>query len=533
MSRGKNNGGFKRGNRTLAWYLDSKLFDGANQERESNTSSPSLNKRKNSFDSESSLNSNGRQPANETEERKRRANKARGNRQRSQNSFNANDQNELNVSGQHSDPIPIGNANNDSLNSSPDQQSNVVLQQQLLALSAQAAVQKENYCYYDPKSDGYFYEYCGSRGWRKRNPKLHGNPPLTVSNKADENVTNSASGPQTIEKKVYVPIPVPVFPNNHSKFFPQAGTSPNIKYYDPTSDGFYYEAASVDGWKKRTPQALHGMDSNSTQRPKVEPSSLFSFPPLGRDLTSQELEELILSKVKSAPKISVPFASIVSKGLKTNVLPQRQQPEPDYPSSSSTVSSSVSDDTTPPPAAGKENHCQQLFAAQTKEPMVGSFDEPYEFYWSDSEKPENQASSVSSMDDCNPLSAYFNEMCLRREAERQKVRVQRPSSLRIQNPQVNSLQNDNRLPRFNVDQFIADLPGNDHGFMNGMYAPFGTDSPRTPFNQSMFTKDSPMFTPVVPKEPTWNRFNAFRQDDKASADLERGLRDIEKIWQSG
>jgi hypothetical protein len=219
----------------------------------------------------------------------------------------------------------------------------------------------------------------------------------------------------------------------------------------------------------------------------------------------------------------MPFASVVSKGLKNSA-----QPEPDYPSSSSTVSSSVSDDTTPPPQTGKENQCQQLFAAQTKEPMVGSFDEPYEFYWSDNEKPEaaaNPASSVSSMDECNQLSAYFNEMCLRREA--QQVRVQRPSSLRIQNPAA-----DNRLPRFNVDQFIADLPGSDNGFMNGLSAMYA-DSPRTPFNQSMFTKDSPMFTPLVaPKEPSWNRFSAFRQDDKASADIERGLRDIEKIWQS-
>jgi len=350
----------------------------------------------------------------------------------------------------------------------------------------------------------------------------------------------NAPGTQTIEKKVYVPVPVPVFPANHSKFFPQAGTSPNIKYYDPSSDGFYYEAASVDGWKKRTPlhQNVHTVDSTN-QRPKVEPSSLVSFPPLshlGRDLTSQELEELILSKVKNTPKTQVPFASVVSKGLKTNVLPQRQQPEPDYPSSSSTVSSSVSDDTTPPPANGRENQCQQLFA-QTKEPLVGSFDEPYEFYWSDSEKPENSfnpASSVSSMDECNPLSAYFNEMCLRQENGRQPIPVQRPSSLRIQNPTLNN--NDKRLPRFNVDQFIADLPGSDsNGFMNGisaMYSPFGIDSPRTPFNQSMFTKDSPMFTPVVPKETTWNRFNTFRQDDKASADIERGLRDIEKIWQS-
>lgn len=30
--------------------------------------------------------------------------------------------------------------------------------------------------YYDPVSDGFYYEHNGSRGWRKRNPKLHGTP---------------------------------------------------------------------------------------------------------------------------------------------------------------------------------------------------------------------------------------------------------------------------------------------------------------------------------------------------------------------
>lgn len=156
-----------------------------------------------------------------------------------------------------------------------------------------------------------------------------------------------------------------------------------FRYYDPSSDGFVFETASVDGWKKRNavnPTAsLHGLG----QSPRVEPSSLVSFPPLGRDLTSRELEELILAKMKCAPsmdKNTLPFASVVSRGLKTGMAPQRPA-EPDYPSSSSTVSSSISDNLTPPPSnAGKENQSQQLFA-QTKEPMVGSFEEPYGKFW--------------------------------------------------------------------------------------------------------------------------------------------------------
>lgn len=140
------------------------------------------------------------------------------------------------------------------------------------------------------------------------------------------------------------------------------------------------------------------------------------------------------------------------------------------------------------------------------------------------------------MDDYNPLSAYFNNMSVNSTVlNRQNIRVQRPSSLKIANPAVG---NDKRLPCFNVDKFIEGLPGNDN-FMNGMYAAFGTDSPRTPFNnannQYLFNKESPMFTPLVPKERPWRQFMPAEEiiKEKASADIiERGLRDIEKIWQS-
>ena len=40
---------------------------------------------------------------------------------------------------------------------------------------------KEDYWYYDPDSDGFYYEHNGTRGWRKRNPKLHAQMLLPVS----------------------------------------------------------------------------------------------------------------------------------------------------------------------------------------------------------------------------------------------------------------------------------------------------------------------------------------------------------------
>lgn len=66
------------------------------------------------------------------------------------------------------------------------------------ALNSNSAASKDhNYWYYDSNSDGFYYEHMGSRGWRKRNPKLHGNPPLSIGVK-DEN--HATSAPQTIEK---------------------------------------------------------------------------------------------------------------------------------------------------------------------------------------------------------------------------------------------------------------------------------------------------------------------------------------------
>lgn len=289
---------------------------------------------------------------------------------------------DLHTSEEHrSDPIPISRNGAKELSSIGSDQQPSVLQQHFLALSAQvqaAATQKENYWYYDQNSQGFYYELSGSRGWRKFNPKIHGNPPLSVSNKPTEEAT---PGTQT----VYVPIPVPVFTNS-TKFFSQSGTSPNIKYYDPNSDGLFYETASVDGWKKRNPASSSSSLNNTApagQSPRVE--SLVAFPPLRRNLTSTELEELVLAKVKpnTNEKNSLPFASVVSRGLSKHIV--HRQPEPEYPSSSSTVSSSVSsDDVTPPPAniGGKENRCQHQPFTQTKEPIVGSFEEPYEFYWS-------------------------------------------------------------------------------------------------------------------------------------------------------
>lgn len=85
---------------------------------------------------------------------------------------------------------------------------------------------------------------------------------------------------------------------------------------------------------------------------------------------------------------------------------------------------------------------------------------------------------------------------------------------------------DNRLPNFNVDRFIADLPSNDYdNFMNNLQplaTPFSMDTPVSPFNPQILAKDSPRFAPGIHRESVWEK--------TASADVERGLRDLEKIW---
>ncbi|CAD5222903.1 unnamed protein product [Bursaphelenchus okinawaensis] len=456
MSRGKN--AYKRGNKTLAWYLADKLMD-KNEGHDVDLDT----KRKNSVDSESSMNSMHQHDA---DSRPRKDKKQRANRRRNISEQSEKIDEAFETPEPQSTPEPV----------------------------------KESYWYYDQTSDGFYYEHNGSRGWRKRNPKLHGNPPTNLQKKAFEAEPNDAPAPQTIEKKVYVPVPVPVFPTQASnKLYGQANqpaNSPNIKYYDPSTDGFFYEMASVNGWTRRRPSSSQlGQRSDMTTR----------------DLTNHEVEELVLSKVddQGAPKLNIAMAQLLARQISKN---QQNQLADDYPSSSSTVSSTHSDDVTPPPQT------TQAFGTTTqKELQVGSFEEPYEFYWSDNEKNDKgleQASSTSSVDEFvnNPLNAFFGGMCLE---EQNRLR---PDSLKI----TNQANNDKRLPRFNVDKFIADLPMVDHdSFINNLNAlptPLAMDSS---LGFGHF-KESPFMTPVVnPPSSIWSRHDL---------EMERNLHDLEKIW---
>ncbi|EFO24770.2 hypothetical protein LOAG_03711 [Loa loa] len=102
---------------------------------------------------------------------------------------------------------------------------------------------KDAYWYYDPKTDGFYYDSKGSRGWRRRNPahekKLLQDRDGLSCLWADSNFVSYGGGD-----------PYGYQYNSISHF------APHIQYYDPETDGYYFEMPSVDGWKKRQPHSV-------------------------------------------------------------------------------------------------------------------------------------------------------------------------------------------------------------------------------------------------------------------------------------
>ncbi|KAK0411181.1 hypothetical protein QR680_005531 [Steinernema hermaphroditum] len=116
---------------------------------------------------------------------------------------------------------------------------------------------KEDYWYYDPVSDGFYYEQNGSRGWRKRMPAnaTLSQRPLKPLDSAEKMATQT---PQTQNTPVV-----------SAQYF-----TPSIKYYDAVSDGYFYEMASVDGWKKRQPASSSQSSTSSSSAPVEREGSL-------------------------------------------------------------------------------------------------------------------------------------------------------------------------------------------------------------------------------------------------------------------
>uniref|UniRef100_A0A914Z7V9 Uncharacterized protein n=1 Tax=Panagrolaimus superbus TaxID=310955 RepID=A0A914Z7V9_9BILA len=120
---------------------------------------------------------------------------------------------------------------------------------------------KEDYWYYDPLSDGFYYENNGSRGWKKRNPKVHGPPPAAAPKKVPEIEKIIEQQKQKI---------------TNQKLLNQIGVAPSVKYYDPATDGYFFEMASVDGWRRRQVPPVHSSASSSTSAANTS-SSVANF----------------------------------------------------------------------------------------------------------------------------------------------------------------------------------------------------------------------------------------------------------------
>ncbi|PIO74334.1 hypothetical protein TELCIR_03663 [Teladorsagia circumcincta] len=178
----------------------------------------------------------------------------------------------------------------------------------------------EDYWYYDVASDGYYYEQNGAKGWRRRMPnsamqrikeQVRGSSVAVpvIPSSAVFLLSRQAFSPRqlVIPELIRRSVPVrlrgassPLKKRNrliereflqeitqlanggklpmlnlqtaaqaHALLQSALFSQPALKYYDANSDGFFYEMASVDGWKRRQPnkpvhQSLsHGMNSSS------------------------------------------------------------------------------------------------------------------------------------------------------------------------------------------------------------------------------------------------------------------------------
>jgi hypothetical protein len=224
MSRGRN--AVRRGNKTLAWYICDKILDKNEGERE--TPSPTVRTqsamdRKNSLESQSSQSGKSAgQNALEVVGEKRKRERRNG-RHRNRKHCNGN--------------IPSAATREEDISNDAALRGSAAMNSEDKSVVKE---RKEDYWYYDPVSDGFYYEHNGSRGWRKRNPKIHGTPVQAPKAEVPE------------QKAIAIPSAVPT-----SKFFPSATAAnvPNVKYYDAATDGYFYEMASVDGWRRRQPIA--------------------------------------------------------------------------------------------------------------------------------------------------------------------------------------------------------------------------------------------------------------------------------------
>lgn len=170
-----------------------------------------------------------------------------------------------------------------------------------LPATSSNGAQSEEYWFYDVATDGYYYEQNGAKGWRRRQP----NSAVLKGNGKDQEVAHmNVNGPskynqllaaqaaaaqaaffqQALHFQAQAHLNSPTPPPPQSSGAPQNSQqqqqNPTMRYYDPSSDGFFYEMASVDGWKRRQPNkpvSAQGITRPYGQR--AEMGGAYSRPP--------------------------------------------------------------------------------------------------------------------------------------------------------------------------------------------------------------------------------------------------------------
>ncbi|VDM61946.1 unnamed protein product [Angiostrongylus costaricensis] len=137
-------------------------------------------------------------------------------------------------------------------------EANVATLEDLLASERQRILNGvDDYWYYDVASDGYYYEQNGAKGWRRRMPNS------AMHRIKEQEIAQLAKGGKIPMLNMQTAV------HAHALLQSAMFSQPALKYYDANSDGFYYEMASVDGWKRRQPskpanQSLSGATTVGT-----------------------------------------------------------------------------------------------------------------------------------------------------------------------------------------------------------------------------------------------------------------------------
>ncbi|GMR60167.1 hypothetical protein PMAYCL1PPCAC_30362, partial [Pristionchus mayeri] len=111
--------------------------------------------------------------------------------------------------------------------------------------AALAVAPPSDFYVYDVASDGYYYEQNGAKGWRRRLPQgvqPARKPAAALSQQQNEELHRQAE------------LAAAAVQRNHMNALQAAMAQPTAynRYYDAPSDGYFFEMASVDGWRKRT-----------------------------------------------------------------------------------------------------------------------------------------------------------------------------------------------------------------------------------------------------------------------------------------